>query len=65
MKVLIVFDTKHGNTQQCAELIAEGINSIEDNQTKVVNVKDFDLNAMACFPQWPSRQNDLASGWPS
>ncbi|MHA1234512.1 MAG: flavodoxin family protein [Promethearchaeota archaeon] len=44
MKVLIVFNTKHGNTQQCGELIAEGINSIEGNQTKVVNVKDFDPN---------------------
>ena len=44
MKVLIVFDTKHGNTQQCAELIADGINSVESNETKVVNVKDFDPN---------------------
>ena len=44
MKVLIVFDIKHGNTQQCAELIADGINSVEGNETKVVNVKDFDPN---------------------
>ena len=43
MKVLIVFDTKHGNTQQVAELIADGINSVEGNETEVVNVKDFDL----------------------
>jgi len=44
MKALIVFDTKHGNTQQCAELIAEGIISVEGNDTKVVNVKNIDLN---------------------
>ena len=44
MNVLIVFDTKHGNTQKVAELIADGINSIEGNETEVVNVNDFDLN---------------------
>ena len=44
MKVLIVFDTKHGNTQQCAELIADGIKSVEGNETEVLNVKDFDPN---------------------
>ncbi len=44
MKVLIVFDTKHGNTQKVAELIADGINSVEGNDTKVANVKDVDLN---------------------
>jgi len=30
MKVLIIFDTKHGNTQKVAELIADGINSVEN-----------------------------------
>ncbi|MBY8988989.1 MAG: flavodoxin family protein [Candidatus Lokiarchaeota archaeon] len=49
MKVLIVFDTKSGNTQKVAELIAEGINSVEGNETEVVNVKDFDLNADATY----------------
>ena len=43
MKVLIVFDTKHGNTQKVAELIGDGINSVEGNETEVVNIKDFDL----------------------
>ncbi len=42
MKVLIVFDTKHGNTQKVADLIADGINSVEGNETEVVNVKDFE-----------------------
>ncbi len=44
MKALIVFDTKHGNTQKVAELIADGINSVEDNETDIANVKDVDLN---------------------
>ena len=44
MRVLIVFDTKHGNTQRVAELIADGINSVEGNETEVVNVKDFNLS---------------------
>ena len=44
MKVLIVFDTKHGNTQKVGELIADGINSVEGNETEVVNVKDSDLS---------------------
>ncbi len=49
MKVLIVFDTKHGNTQQVADLIADGINSVEGNETEVVNVKDCDLNEDATY----------------
>ena len=44
MKVLIVFDTKHGNTQKVADLIADGINSVEGTETEVVNVKDFELS---------------------
>jgi len=40
MNVLIVFDTKHGNTK----LVAEGINSVEGNETIVANVKGFDIN---------------------
>jgi len=44
MKALIVFDTKHGNTQKVAELIADGINSVDGNETKVANVNDVDLN---------------------
>ncbi|MBY9014956.1 MAG: flavodoxin family protein [Candidatus Lokiarchaeota archaeon] len=49
MKVLIIFYTKHGNTQKVAELIADGINSVEGNETEVVNVKDFDLNEIKTY----------------
>jgi flavodoxin len=44
MRVLIVFDTKHGNTQKVAELIGDGINAVEGNETEVVNVKGFAIN---------------------
>ena len=39
MKVLIVYDTKYGNTEKVANLIAEGINSIDGNEVLVSNVK--------------------------
>lgn len=44
MKALIVYDTKYGNTKIVAELIAEGINSVEGNEITINNVKDVDLN---------------------
>ena len=44
MKALIVYDTKYGNTKKIAELIAEGINSVEGNEITINNVKDVDLN---------------------
>ncbi|MFX1411925.1 MAG: flavodoxin family protein [Promethearchaeota archaeon] len=44
MKILIVYDTKYGNTKKVAELIAEGINSVEGNEIAINNVKDVDLN---------------------
>jgi len=44
MKVLIAFDTKYGNTKKVAELIAEGINTVEGNETVINNIKDIDLS---------------------
>jgi len=43
VKVLIVYDTKYGNTEKVAKLIAEGISSIEGNEVIVNNVKDVNL----------------------
>lgn len=40
MKVLIVYYTKYGNTEKVANLIAEGIRSVEGNEVTVKNVKD-------------------------
>jgi len=44
MKVLIAYDTKYGNTKKAAELIADGINSVEGNETIINNIKDIDLS---------------------
>ena len=43
MKVLIVYDTKYGNTEKVAKLIAEGITSTDGNEALVNNVKDVNL----------------------
>ena len=43
MKVLIVYDTKYGNTEKVAKLIAEGITSTDGNEVIVNNVKDVKL----------------------
>ncbi|UCC19928.1 MAG: flavodoxin family protein [Promethearchaeota archaeon] len=43
MKVLIVYDTKYGNTEKVAQLIGEGIASAKGNEVIVTNVKDVNL----------------------
>ncbi|KKK40660.1 hypothetical protein LCGC14_1116150 [marine sediment metagenome] len=43
MKVLIVYDTMHGNTKKVAELIGEGINTKEGNEVTIDNVKEIDV----------------------
>ncbi|MFX1434754.1 MAG: flavodoxin family protein [Promethearchaeota archaeon] len=43
MKVLITYDTKYGNTEKVANLIGDGITSIEGNEVIVNNVKDVKL----------------------
>ncbi|NVM19856.1 MAG: flavodoxin family protein [Candidatus Lokiarchaeota archaeon] len=43
MKVLIAYDSKYGNTEKVARLIAEGIASSENNEVVVNNVKDVEL----------------------
>ena len=49
MKVLIVYATKYGNTERVANLIAEGVSSIEGNEVIVKNVKDVKLKEAATF----------------
>ncbi|MFW9952850.1 MAG: flavodoxin family protein, partial [Candidatus Thorarchaeota archaeon] len=44
LKIFIIYDTKHGNTKKVAELIGEGLNSIEGNAITFRNVEDFDSN---------------------
>ncbi|HDZ18708.1 hypothetical protein LCGC14_0660530 [marine sediment metagenome] len=43
MKVLIVYDTTHGNTKQVAELIGEGIKTKEGNEVAISHVKEIDV----------------------
>ncbi len=43
MKVLIVYDTKYGNTKKVAELIADGINTAEGNETVINHIDDIDM----------------------
>jgi menaquinone-dependent protoporphyrinogen IX oxidase len=49
LKVLIVYDTKYGNTEKVAKLIAEGITSTEGNDVIVNNVKDVNLKKEASY----------------
>ncbi|MFX0136994.1 MAG: flavodoxin family protein [Candidatus Hodarchaeota archaeon] len=44
MKVLIVYDTKYGNTKKVAELIGDGLKSVEENFISIENVKEVNLN---------------------
>lgn len=44
MKVLIVYDTKYGNTEKVANLIADGITSVEGNEVIIKNVKKIDFH---------------------
>jgi len=44
MKALIVYDTKYGNTKKVAELIGEGLKSIEENEVIIEKAEEIDLN---------------------
>ena len=44
MKVLILYDTKYGNTKKVAELISEGLNTVEGNAITIENVKEVNLD---------------------
>ena len=44
MKILIIYDTKYGNTKKVAELIGEGLKTVEESIITIENVKEVDLN---------------------
>ena len=44
MKVLIGYESKYGNTKKVAELIAEGIKSVEGHEVSIENVNDIALS---------------------
>lgn len=49
MKVLIAYDTKYGNTKKVAELIAEGLKTVEGNTVSLENVKEINLEKDETF----------------
>ena len=43
-KVIVVYDSKYGNTKLAAETIAEGMREVEGTETVVSRVKEVDLS---------------------
>ncbi|MFX0010508.1 MAG: flavodoxin family protein [Candidatus Hermodarchaeota archaeon] len=43
MKILIAYDSKYGNTKKVAELIGEGLKTVEENSVLIENVKSINL----------------------
>ena len=47
--MLIVYETKFGNTKKAAETIAEGMKEVEQINTEVINVNDVDYSKVRDF----------------
>jgi flavodoxin len=47
--VIIIFDTKYGNTKLVAEKIAEGINEVAGFETAIRDVQKIDLNEISNY----------------
>ena len=65
MNVLIVYETKFGNTKQAAETIAEGMKEVEQINTEVINVNEVDYSKVKDFdaiiigsPTWAGNCTD-------
>ena len=63
--MLIVYETKFGNTKKAAETIAEGIKEGEQIKTEVINVNDVDYSKVKDFdtiiigsPTWAGNCTD-------
>ena len=48
-KVIVVYESKHGNTKLVAETIIEGINEIEGIETVLSELKEVNLNNIADY----------------
>ncbi|MBS7630695.1 flavodoxin family protein [Candidatus Bathyarchaeota archaeon] len=44
MRVIIIYESKYGNTKRVAEAIAEGLNEVGGVETSVMELKELDLN---------------------
>lgn len=65
MNVLVVYETKFGNTKQAAESIAEGMKEVEQINTEVINVNDVDYSKVQDYdaiiigsPTWAGNCTD-------
>lgn len=63
--MLIVYETKFGNTKKAAETIAEGMKEVEQINTEVINVNDVDYSKVRDFdaiiigsPTWAGNCTD-------
>jgi flavorubredoxin len=48
-RVLIVYESKYGNTKHAAEKIAEGVRVVPEIEPTVAEIKQFDIKEMAAF----------------
>ncbi|MFX1508922.1 MAG: flavodoxin family protein [Promethearchaeota archaeon] len=49
VKVLVVYDTKYGNTKLVAEKIVEGLNEVKEIETAISDIKDTDAKKAADY----------------
>ena len=49
MKVLVIYDSKYGNTKTVAENILEGLKQIKGIEAVVGYAKDVDLQSLVCY----------------
>ena len=49
MKVLIVYESRYGNTKRVAETIGEGMREVEGIETTLSDVKDVDLATIPSY----------------
>ena len=48
-RVIVIYDTKYGNTKLAAERIAEGLREVDGTETGIDYVKNIDLNEIANY----------------
>ncbi|MDH7558083.1 MAG: flavodoxin domain-containing protein [Candidatus Bathyarchaeota archaeon] len=49
VKVLVVYESKYGNTKRVAEAIVEGMNEAEEVEVTIRELKEVDLNAISAY----------------
>ena len=49
VKVIVLYDSKHGNTKLAAEKILEGIKESAEFETEIAYVKEVDVGKVASF----------------